>query len=373
MAKDINKNPYDEATLTKLEIFEQYLIEWLPVFIHTPYAGKVKICDFCAGSGHDADGVPGSPLRILKTIDKYRDLILQQDIAIDVILNEAISGKLDELQIAVDSCFDQDIWKSKVTVSCHIEEFQNLFCEQYEELKRQPNLLFIDQTGIKEVTGEIFQMLINLDRTDFLFFISSSAIKRFCGRPEFKIHFPDIDPSNMDNTKWSNCHRTILDYYRKQVPGGNTTRLYPFSLKKEENGNIYGLIFGSKNLLGVEKFLDVAWKKNIINGEANFDIDEDVQKAQPTLFDSISDYERPKTKREVFESRLEDFISEHGEVTNREVYEFTLNHGHPKSHARKCVLRLKKEGKVEYEGQIGFSYNSCFKKELKTIKAKKNG
>ena len=36
MEKDINKNTYDEATLTKLEIFEQYLIELLPVFIHTP-------------------------------------------------------------------------------------------------------------------------------------------------------------------------------------------------------------------------------------------------------------------------------------------------------------------------------------------------
>ena len=369
MAKDINKEPYDEATLTKLEIFEQYLLEWLPVFIQTPSTKRVKICDFCAGSGQDVNGVLGSPLRILKTIEEYRGSIFQQDIAIDVILNEVKADKSDELQIAVDSCFDPATWNSKVTVSCHIEEFQNLFCGQYEELKQQPNLLFIDQNGIKEVTGEIFQMLINLQRTDFLFFISSSTMKRFAGTPEFRSHFPDFDPSNMDNTKWSNCHRTILDYYREQVPEGNTTKLYPFSLKKEENGNIYGLIFGSKNLLGVEKFLDVAWKKNIINGEANFDIDDDIKKQERLLFE---DMEQP-TKRKVFESHLEDFITSRGEVTNRDVYEFTLNHGHPKSHAKDCVVRLKKEGKVEYKGNIGFSYNSCVKKEPKTIKAKNNG
>lgn len=371
MAKDINKKPYDEATLTKLEIFEQYLLAWLPVFIHTPYTGRVKICDFCAGSGHDADGVPGSPFRILKTIDKYRDSILHKDIAIDVILNEVKLGKAGELQIGVDSCFDPATWNSKVTVSCHIEEFQNLFREQYEELKQQPNLLFIDQSGIKEVTGEIFQMLINLQKTDFLFFISSSAIKRFAGNPEFKGHLPDFDPNNMDSTKWSNCHRIILEYYREQIPQGNTTKLYPFSLKKEENGNIYGLIFGSKNLLGIEKFLDVAWKKNSINGEANFDIDDDIKKQQRFLFPEM----KQPTKREVFESHLEDFIANRGEVTNRDVYEFTLNHGHPKSHAKNCVMRLKKEGKVECSGRIGFSYSSCVgtRKEVKTIKAKNNG
>ncbi|MFO7903844.1 MAG: hypothetical protein R6U98_14365, partial [Pirellulaceae bacterium] len=67
----------------------------------------------------------------------------------------------------------------------------------------------------------------------------------------------------------------------------NKTALYPFTLKK--GANIYGLVFGSKHPLGVEKFLDLAWSKNEINGEANFDIDKDVHKSLPTLFDSLPD------------------------------------------------------------------------------------
>ncbi|MEA2083505.1 MAG: hypothetical protein U9O82_04540 [Thermodesulfobacteriota bacterium] len=149
--------------------------------------------------------------------------------------------------------------------------------------------------------------------------------------------------------------------------------MYPFSLKK--GSNIYGLIFGSKHPLGVEKFLDLVWVQNAINGEANFDINDDVEKGQPTLFDLLPDFERPKTKRELFEDYLEEFIHNHGQVTNREVYDFTLIHGHPKSHAGECIIRLKSEGKVEYSGRIGFSYKSCGKKNsvLKTIKWITNG
>lgn len=369
MAKDLNKKPYDEATLTKLEIFEQYLVTWLPVFIQTRHTSKAMICDFCAGSGYDSIGTPGSSIRIVKRIDDYRGQIFQNDIHIDILLNDVKSKKYSELKSAVAESFQEESWHGKVTLSCHNEDFQQLFRQQYERLKQQPNLIFIDQSGVRQVTNDIFRMLIGLNKTDFLFFISSSAMKRFAGTSEFRSLFPDIDPDEISAAKHEDIHRIMLDYYTLKIPKDNLTRLYPFSLKK--GSNIYGLIFGSKHSLGVEKFLDLVWDQNKINGEANFDIDDDIKKRHPTLFPEM----KLPTKREVFEARLEYFINSnrHGEVTNRDVYSFTLAHGHPKSHARECVMRLKKEGKVKYKGNIGFSYGSCVKKPPKTIKAKTNG
>ena len=93
MTKDINKMPYDEATLTKLEIFEQYLVAWLPVFIHTPHTSKAMIWDFCAGSGYDSIDTPGSPIRIVKRIDDYRGQIFKNNIHIDILLNDVKSKK----------------------------------------------------------------------------------------------------------------------------------------------------------------------------------------------------------------------------------------------------------------------------------------
>lgn len=371
MAKDINSKPYDESTITKLEIFENHLLAWLPVFIQTPYTGQVTICDYCAGSGQDSEGVPGSPLRTIKTINKYRDSILQKDIVINVVFNEALTKKSDELQTIIDKNFDYDSWGKKVKISCYNEDFQELFIKQYRELNKQPNLIFIDQYGVKQINNEIFQKLINLRSTDFLFFMSSSAMKRFSHTPEFKLHFPDIDPNTISEAKYTDIHRIILDYYKAKIPLDNCTKLYPFTLMKGRN--IYGLVFGSKHPLGVEKFLDVAWDKNKVNGEANFDIDGDIDKAIPTLFDSLSDYERPITKREVFEEELEKFIISKGQITNRDIYHFTLDRGHPKSHAKECAIKLKKEGKIEYSGNIGFSFASCCKNEPKPIKVKVNG
>ena len=283
--------PYDEATLTKLEIFEQYLVTWLPVFIHTPHTSKAIICDFCAGSGYDSIDTPGSPIRIVKRIDDYRDQIFQNDIHIDILLNDVKSKKYRELKNAV----------------AETAEFRGLF--------------------------------------------------------------PDINPDEISAAKHEDIHRVMLEYYKQKIPEGNPTNLYPFTLKK--GANIYGLVFGSKHPLGVEKFLDLVWDQNKINGEANFDIDDDIKKQHPTLFPEM----KLPTKREVFEAHLEYFINSnrHGEVTNRDVYFFTLAHGHPKSHARECVIRLKKEGKVEYKGNIGFSYGSCVKNPPRTIKVKTNG
>jgi len=369
MVKDINKEPYDKATLAKLDIFEQYFIAWLPVFIYTPQIKKVTICDYFAGSGQDSEGLPGSPLRILKVINTFRVDILKKEFVIDVVLNEARPNKSSELKKVVDNYFNKNGCVNTVTVSYPNKEFQCLFHEQYDQLQKQPNLLFIDQYGIKEVNSEIFQMLINLKKTDFLFFLSSSFIKRFIKMPEFKNHFPEIDIDKVKALKYTDMHRFMVEHYKKLVPPNNDTKLYPYSLLK--GSNIYGLVFGSKHPLGVQKFLELAWNKY---GPANFDIYNDKEKQLPHLFDSLQGYEREKPKKEIYETELKNFILSKDEVTNREVWEFTLNMGHPKSHAKNCIAKLRKSNIIECDAQIGFSYETCIKnKKLKIIKAKRNG
>ncbi len=353
MAKDFDKQPYDEASLTKLDIFEQYLAGWLPIYIKDTNTKRVMIWDFFAGSGQNARGAAGSPLRILRTLEKYRELIFANNIAIDIVLNETSQKKHQELEQSVNELFDATSWNNKVCVSMRNEEFHALFRREYAQIKQQPNLLFINPWGAKELAGDIFQMLIGLDKTDFLFFISASAMKRFARRPEFPTYFPNIDPAIVADAKHQELHRIVLNYYKAKIPTSNETRLYPFTLKKESH--IYGLIFGSKNPLGVEKFLDVAWDKKGSDGEVNFDINQDLEKQQRAL----SSRTKQLSKRVVFEKRLEAYINECGELTNRDVYYFTLGHGHPRVHARELIARLKRDRKVECGGNTGFSYKNC--------------
>jgi hypothetical protein len=48
---------------------------------------------------------------------------------------------------------------------------------------------------------------------------------------------------------------------------------------------VNGLIFGSSHPLGMDKFLQVAWNKDVINGEADFDINRD--NVAPSLIASL--------------------------------------------------------------------------------------
>lgn len=63
--KDINKQPFHEATMLKLEIFRKCFREWFPVFVHHPGVKKIFIYDMFAGSGTDPEGNPGSPIILL--------------------------------------------------------------------------------------------------------------------------------------------------------------------------------------------------------------------------------------------------------------------------------------------------------------------
>jgi len=364
MSKDINIKPYDESTLTKLEIFERYIQAWLPVFIQTPYVDSAAIWDFFAGSGQDSGGVPGSPLRILRQINYFREQIVEKKMLIRILLNEEMKWKSIDLTKLVDLSRDQWSLNGLVTVDCRNEDFQVLFPNLYIELKRQPNLIFIDQYGIKHITKKIFKMLIELPKTDFLFFISSSSMKRFAKTPEFAAIFSDFTPGNFDNVRLEDVHRMMLDYYKRIIPPDNPIRLYPFTLRK--GSNVYGLVFGSGHTLGVEKFLDLAWDQNQLNGEANFDIDDDIGKARCSLFPEL----RRLTKRECYERDLETFIRDSGEVTNRQIYEFTIGKGHPKAHAKECISRLRKEAKIDFAGQIGFSYKSCCSSRARIVTVK---
>ena len=92
-SKDLHKQPFSKETITKLEIFEKYFESWLPVAIQSPFITEVNICDSFAGIGRDIKGTDGSPIRIIKTIKKFEDTILKQNLEIHILFNEFNSAK----------------------------------------------------------------------------------------------------------------------------------------------------------------------------------------------------------------------------------------------------------------------------------------
>jgi hypothetical protein len=224
-------------------------------------------------------------------------------------------------------------------------------------MRQTANFLFLDQNGIKQITEDVFGKLISLKQTDFLFFISSSYIKRFGDVEEFQ-RYLKITKQDLDGQSYYHIHRAVLNYYRSKIPEWKKYFLAPFSIKKPSG--IYGLIFGTNHTLGIEKFLNVCWKHDRLTGEANFDINnEKISRKQQSLF---AEYNLP-TKRQVFEHSLREKILKKELTTDKEVYLFTLNEGFLLKDANSVFRELNNEGSIN----IDFKLTTAGIHKMKTI------
>lgn len=335
--KNLFRKPFDEGTLFKLKLYRDYLKEWVPVFVSRKETiwTTVQIFDFFACQGKDSRDEPGSPLIALEIVKSFELLIIEKKINFILHFNELEEEKFKSLVECLEGI------EGHFKIKTYKKDFQTLFLESFESMKRSANFLFLDQNGIKEINTVLFSKLLTLKQTDFLFFISSSYFKRFAKTPEFQKHFP-FDPIEMQNIDYFHIHRKVLAHYKSLIPIDKKYYLAPFSIKK--GPNIYGLIFGTEHTLGIEKFLQIAWKNDKLRGEANYDIDsEKIDLKAPSLF---AEFNKP-SKRDLFERNfIQKILS--GNLTNRyDAYLYTLDEGFLLKDANVILRKMKLENQID--------------------------
>jgi len=353
--RNLHHKPFDESTKDKLGLYREYLREWLPVFIHSSFVETLQVFDFFAGPGMDLEGNPGSPVI---TCDEIRSALLSssdQHPKIKVFFNEYEEDKYKELSSCIDKQADS---LPQVEFTIMQNDFHSAFLQWGPLMHgKTANLLFLDQNGVQQITKPIFQAIIQLPRTDFIFFISSAMVNRFKNIPEIRNHVPITD-EDLSRMKGTNVHRILANAYSRWIPDDLEYYLGPFSIKK--GANVYGLVFGSGHPLGIDKFLRVAWKRG---GDANFDIDKDgIDPDQPSLF---PEFDKPK-KISIFEKDLESAVLKRQVATNKDVYTFTLRSGVLSMHAKNALNQMIKDGKLPQQ-RIHITYNAWKKPHKEAI------
>jgi three-Cys-motif partner protein len=342
---DFHNEPFDEGTLTKLDIYQLYTREWLPVFLakESEYVRAVHLFDFFAGPGTDATGVFGSPLRTLEVLKEYsRDARLHAwgKVPITAHFYDATRWKAKKLKAVVES----DAWRIPgVTTRTERADFEAAFAEAEPILsaKDAAKLVLLDQFGVSEVTPDVFRKLVSYPRTDFLFFISSTTLHRFRAHPNIQQKIRPTDDFNQ-------VHHAVLEHYREMLPVGRRYYLAPFSIKK--GANIYGIIFGSAHPRGMDKFLTVAWEKDRLNGNANFDINHDDLRHDELMLD-LGRTTRP-SKINAFEDALEHALRTKRLPDEVAVMDLCYSHGVQRRHATPVLQRLKKEGVIALDFHV---------------------
>lgn len=292
MTKDINKSEFDEGTKLKLSIFRECFKEWYPVFLHNQYISKLIIYDMFAGSGKDTAGNMGSPIILLQEAigneKQYCSHIRQNNKSVILAFNEKEEYKRNELECNIK----QEIAQCKTTCqfdTCVFDKACHYAHEDFSDLIQKENLLrilnnakyakfvLLDQYGFKQINDEVFLKLTNAPKTDFIFFIASSFIKRFATLPAVTKYFKQENIS-FKETNPKECHRVITNYFRTLIPADKEYYLHSFTIQK--GSNYYGLIFGTNHTLGMEKFLRVCWRHDTLAGESNCNINNDFQKGE---------------------------------------------------------------------------------------------
>lgn len=360
--KDLHSEPFDETTITKLEIFEDYAEAWIPTFVMQQGVKEIHVFDFFSGPGFDKNSVAGSPIRLLQKINSQLGNFFKTSTKVTVHLNEYEPNKKKQgkFELLQKNCEEYLSLNPKLKHFCSVELYNKdaelLFFELIPSIRKYPSLVYLDQNGIKFIAKEFILELEKLSTVDFIYFVSSSYFWRLGHTDEFK-KVLQFDMEQLKKNKYHDIHRKVIEELKKYLPAKTRLSLFPFSLKKGKN--IYGIIFGAKHYLAVDKFLNITWARNETNGEADFDIDEDFKKGQMDLF------EGPKmTKVQNFKNELESMLLAAKLKTNTEVLLHTYEAGHIPKHAVEVIKKLKQESKLNYEGRTpGVNYDNVIKKK----------
>jgi len=287
MTININGKLFDEATTDKLDLFRNCFKEWFPTLLHNPYCDELYVFDFFAGSGLDIVGNFGSPLILLKEAKGENRMHCSHASAkkVKFIFNEARKKKSEILSENVNNYLNNclqncGLEKCVYDIKTRRNKFRDLFlAEDMNHILRDPKIgkfVLLDQYGFKEIDEQIFLKLVSSPTTDFIFFITSSFLKRFQEHPYVQKYF-ESNRIDFNESEPKYCHSVVADFYRSLVPPSKDYFIHHFTIKK--GSNYYGLIFGTNHSLGMEKFLKVCWNKDPQAGESNFYIYGDFDKS----------------------------------------------------------------------------------------------
>lgn len=350
--KDHHSEPFDEGTLLKLSLYKEYLKSWLPVFIYSDFAKEICIYDFFCGPGTDITGKQGSPLITVGVVNEFNEQLRHKSKIVRLFLNDDKQDKIDNLNTLIDGFAKPSQLYTYITCST----FEEMFSRHLSAMNNQHtcNLLFIDPCGIA-VTNKIFLNIVKLNLTDFLLFAPSFHVWRFYDEDAIQKKLPGITRELVSQS--GHAHRLMSEYYQSLVPCDVQYYIAPFSIKK--GSSTHGIVFGSRNLRGLEKFLTECWKLDPTNGEANFGFDGDLPPSgQLTLLEEFS---IPK-KKQSFESYIKKCLKERAFTSSKEIYSNTLLKGFLPSHVSKILKQAHNEGllrkvpKINYKNEEDIQY-----------------
>lgn len=339
-----NGDAFDEVTLEKLDIYARYLQGWLAASLN----GRMRIeragiYDLSCDRGATADGSDSSLLRAVSALRASESNIMGCTHAdVRLVFNDADPARGKALARRLGPQVLSDDGRRLANIHYYCEPLGDLLQSILPKLRstRTKNLLFIDEFGLNECDEERLKELHTLKHTDVLVSVSSNWFRRFADSREAE--FWGVDRADLESANYNHIHRFMSSYFRTLI--GKRFFLAPFSLNRQSR--IYGLIFASCDIPGLERFLEAAWHKDPYTDVTNFDLyDDTVSRLRLALVNAHKILD--------FQKELMACLQSGKFASDREIYLYALQRGFLARHAADTVKAFCNLRNVRFRTRAG--------------------
>jgi len=313
-------------TEIKLMLYEQYLQIYLMILLNTPHINTIHIYDLFCGKGETDEGQVGSALITVKQVISSA-CIYKNSKRIIVHLSDKEQSYCDELNSRLN------LIKMPVNVKIYVQciEFKDevsKIISRHNQEKESKVLFFIDPYGYKDTPPETLLDLKKNPNTELFLFLPVSFIHRFISSPKSN---PSLDkwmtfmsitapPTDLSKTVDSITSR----FSQEGFFSGS------FSLDNQQYNSQYAIFFVTSNIYGLEKFNEVKWKIDPIEGSKmgrNFS-----EKVIPSIEETWR-----KARLDKLAQTIREYISAKPDkmIDNIELYHIVIKQGYLPSHFNK--------------------------------------
>jgi spore photoproduct lyase len=235
----------EPQTVTKHNIFENYLEPWAKIISTQPWIKDAYYVDAFAGAGRYKTGEIGSPVIATNILIKYQKPTCRL---------HCVCIERDAKRYAVlESALRQ--FERKLDLEKYNKEFLTCIDEVLKKIGKSPAFFFIDPEGFSGLDFDKIQAILNLPHKEVLINFQYNAIQRWLTAPKVEETITKL--FGTPDYKKARNEAELIQLYKEQIRQTGSFVWYFRNKFLQRNRTFYYLVYATKNITGFKIMKDV--------------------------------------------------------------------------------------------------------------------
>ena len=248
MKKDLFQEK-EAQTVSKHNIFENYLEPWAKIISNQPWVKDAYYVDAFAGKGKYETGEAGSPVIAANILIKYQ----KPTCKLHCICIERDAKRYEILESSLKQ------FERKLDVEKHSSEFLICIDKVLKKIGKSPAFFFIDPEGFSGMDFDKIEAILNLPYKEVLINFQYNAIQRWLKAP--KVERTNTKLFGTSDYKKLRKESDLIKLYKAQIRKTGAFVWYFRNRFPRKNRTFYYLVYATKNITGFKIMKDVMFSE----------------------------------------------------------------------------------------------------------------